>query len=138
MNGMTRRMVVLAALAAGTTVLGPRPAAAQEGREMWRAWAVTEGDQTHLVIEGLYSLGGPGTVAIVEEAVPQGINPKILIVTVRTAVLPGIWAAVIQPIPASYVKSPYKRDQYASIEVRYPDGSTRTIPSIIDAESGPK
>ena len=47
-------------------------------KDHWRAWAVTKGEHTKLVVEGIYRQGGPGVVAIVQEAVPQGINPKIL------------------------------------------------------------
>lgn len=106
--------------------------------DKWRAWAVTEGDKTKLVVEGVYSLGGPGLVVLVADAVPQGTNPKILLLDLKTATLPGTWPTVVQPVPAYYSKSPYKKGQYDSIQIRYPDGGTVTIDTITDAGAGPK
>jgi hypothetical protein len=106
--------------------------------DRWRAWAVTEGKETKLVVEGVYGNGGPVKVALVEAVVPQGINPKILMLELKTASLPGIWPAVVQPIPAYYVKGPYTKDTHTSVTVKYPDGSVVTIAAITDAEAGPK
>lgn len=106
-------------------------------RDRWRAWAVTEGAETKLVVEGIYGEGGLGVVAVVTPAAPQGINPKILILDVKTRTLPGIWALLLTPIPAQYTKAPYTSGTYDSIHLRYPDGSSIMIPNIIDAGAGP-
>ncbi|MFH5806935.1 hypothetical protein, partial [Alienimonas sp. DA493] len=108
-----------------------------EPQDMWRAWAVTKGQRTRLRVEGIYSQGGPGTVALLRPAVPQGTNPKILLLKLSTASLPGVWPAVLTPIPACYTKGGYQ-GEYDSVQVVYPDGSSRTIEQITDAGTGPK
>jgi len=109
----------------------------KKSEDKWRAWAVTKGDQTKLVVEGIYGQGGPGLVVLVKDAVPQGINPKILLLKLTTGTLPGVWPAVLEPVPAYYSKAPYK-GQYSSIQILYPDGTTISIDKIIDAGEGPK
>lgn len=106
--------------------------------DRWRAWAVTEGENTRLVVEGVYSNGGPGVVAVVTPATPQGINPKILILDVKVGTLPGVWPAILTPIPASYVAKDYKAGTYNSIHIRYPNGTSVMIDKIIDTGAGPK
>jgi hypothetical protein len=140
MNDVSRRSALKMAATAGFAAVSSGIAAAQDkgSDDRWRAWAVTAGDQTRLVVEGIYGEGGPGLVVIVKDAVPQGINPKILLLELKTATLPGVWPAVILPVPACYTKAPYKKDQYQSVQVRYPNGSMVGIETIIDAGQGPK
>jgi hypothetical protein len=76
-------------------------------------------------------------VVLVTPAVPQGINAKILILDVKAATLPGVWPAVLLPVPASYTISPYRKDQYTSVHLRYADGSGAIMVKIIDAGKGP-
>lgn len=143
MTDLTRRDSLKLAAAAGFAALAGAaaaqdPAARTESpKDRWRAWAVTEGAETKLVVEGVYSEGGLGVVAIVTPAAPQGINPKILILDVKTKSLPGFFAQLVIPIPAQYTKAPYVSGTYDSIHLRYPDGSSIMIPNIIDAEAGP-
>ena len=107
--------------------------------DFWRAWAVTEGKQTKLVVEGIYLDGGPGKVVQLSDAVPPGTNPKILLLTLKTAVLPGVWPTVVRPVPASYEKKPYKKDLYTGVQIRYPNGDVITVAGdITDAGAGPK
>ena len=122
---------------AGTAAAQDRPARPERPKDRWRAWAVTEGTETRLVVEGVYGEGGLGVVAVVTPAAPQGINPRILILDVKTKTLPGIWAQLLTPIPAQYTKAPYASGTYDSIHLRYPDGSSIMIPNIIDAGTGP-
>jgi len=107
-----------------------------EPSDRWRAWAVTEGAQTKLVVEGIYARGGPGLVVTLKEAAPQGINPKILVLDVKMATLPGFWPAISHPVPACYVKAPYAA-RYESVHLRFPDGNSHVIEKVIDAGKGP-
>lgn len=115
----------------------PEDKKAEEKKDWWRAWAVTEGDKTKLVVEGIFSAGAPGLVLEVKDAVSQGTNPKILILQLKKTKLPGIWAEIVIPVPAWYVKAPYKKGEYDSIQVRYPDNTYVNIPTITDAGAGP-
>jgi len=143
MSDVTRRTSLKLAAATGLaavtgTLAAQEPAAkAERPKDRWRAWAVTEGAETKLVVEGIYSEGGPGLVAVVTPAAPQGINPKILILDVKTKSLPGIWTLQLIPIPAHHTKAPYAKGTYDSIHLRYPDGSSIMIKNIVDAGAGP-
>ena len=140
MNDVTRRDAFKWGGAAGLALLAGRVADAvdKQPADKWRAWAITGGKNTKLTVEGIYSQGGPGVVVIVEEAMPQGTNPKILLLELKRATLPGIWAAVLEPVPASFTKAPYKKGLYDSVQIRYPDGAIVTIDKIIDAGDGPR
>ncbi len=145
MNDVTRRKALKFAAAGLGTIAGGSLLAADQNndpqhamKDRWRAWAVTKGQHAKLVVEGIYSQGGPGLVAIVQEAVPQGINPKILMLKVQIAKLPGVWPAVLQPIPAQYAKTPYRKGQYTSIHLLYPNGESIMIDEITDTGTGPK
>src|SRR5262245_22007994 len=133
---ISRRKALI--IAASASLAGSAFAADErKNDDRWRAWAVTEGEQTKLVVEGVYAKGGPGVVVLVTLAAPQGINPKILILNVKTATLPGVWPAVLEPVPANYTVSPYKKDQYSSVHLRYADGSGAVMVKIVDAGKGP-
>ncbi len=140
MSELTRRNALKMVAATGLAVTVGHTADAEEKKtsDRWRAWAVTEGDHTKLVVEGIYSQGGPGLVVTVAAAVPQGINPKILLLDLKTTTLPGIWPAVLQPVPAYYVKTPYTKGTYTAVHLRYPDGAVVMLETITDAGKGPK
>jgi hypothetical protein len=135
----SRRTALTSAASAGLATLAAGVASAdgQKIDDRWRAWAVTEGEHTKLVVEGIYAQGGPGVVVLVKPAVPQGFNPKILILDVKPATLPGVWPAILQPVPADFTLSPYKKDQYTSIHLRYPGGQGSIMLKIIDTGKGP-
>ncbi|CAN5208702.1 hypothetical protein BH11PLA2_BH11PLA2_01920 [soil metagenome] len=145
MDNVTRRNAIKVAATAGLATVTASAASADDrkpadsGRkDMWRAWATTGGTETKLVIEGIYQGGGPGLVAVLKPVVPQGFNPKILTMELTLATLPGMWATIITPVPACYVQTPYKKGQYESIQVHYPDGHVEDIKGITDAGDGPK
>jgi len=140
MSEISRRNALKLAAAAGVVALIGNTEAAEEKKsdDKWRAWAVTEGSATKLVVEGIYNMGGPGLVVIVKDASPQGINPKVLLLELKTATLPGIWPQVIQPVPACYTKAPYTQGRYDAVQIRYPGGENIEIKQIIDAGKGPK
>lgn len=127
-------MTGLVASAGGSAIADDK----NKSDDTWRAWAVTEGDQTRLVVEGIYSQGGPGLVVLINDAVSQGINPKILLLDLKSAALPGVWPRVVQPVPAYYSKAPYMKGTYESVQVRYPGGSVVSIAKITDAGKGPQ
>ncbi len=139
MRNISRRTALTSAASVGLATLAAGAAVGDEQKidDRWRAWAVTEGEHTKLVVEGIYAQGGPGVVVLVKPATPQGINAKILILDVKTATLPGVWTAILQPVPAHYTLSPYKKDQYTSIHLRYPGGQGSIMLKIIDAGNGP-
>ncbi|QDT14907.1 twin-arginine translocation signal domain-containing protein [Alienimonas californiensis] len=141
MNETTRRNALKLAAAGGVMAVAGGAAAAQPAggpaQDMWRAWAVTKGKRPRLRVEGIYSGGGLGTVATLKPAVPQGTIPETLLLNLSLATLPGMWPAVLTPIPVSYTKTPYQ-GEYTSVQVLYPDGSSRTIEQITDAGAGPK
>jgi hypothetical protein len=144
MNDMTRRNAITIAAAGMVSFAGPTATAEGEDllgkhwNDMWRAWAITKGTEAKLTVEGVYVRGGPGLVAILKPAAPQGINPKILLLELNIGQLPGVWPAVLVPIPACYTQAPYKKGQYESVQVRYLDGRVESIKQIIDAGEGPK
>lgn len=110
-----------------------------DGADSWRAWTVTDNaGTTKLVVEGIYANGGPGTVVHVSPADPQGTNHQILLLDVNTSLLPGVWPAIVLPVPAAYHQSPYKKGTYTSVQLRYPDGNSITIDKIYDAGKAPK
>lgn len=141
MNDVTRRtslrLTASAGLAALTGTVAAQNAPADRPQDRWRAWAITAGKETKLIVEGIVSEGGPGIVATVKPAEPQGINPKVLILKVTKASLPGFWPALLTPIPASYAQSPYKEGQYTSVDIHYEDGSSIVIRTITDSGTGP-
>jgi hypothetical protein len=97
---------------------------------IWKAWATKEPPGA-LSVAGVVVAPSPGHVAVLEPAVPQGINPRILILDLKLLPLPGIWPPVLTPIPAVYSKTPYK-GEYDSVTVRFPDGSSVDL-RVIDA-----
>jgi|APCry1669189070_1035195.scaffolds.fasta_scaffold03819_1 hypothetical protein len=105
--------------------------------DQWRAWAITGGPHTKLVVEGIFSHGGPGVVVLLNEAVPQGVNKKILLLEVKLHALPGVWPKIIQPVPASYVKSPYHANQYDGVQIRYPGNTIVSVDAVVDTGNGP-
>jgi hypothetical protein len=127
----------LVATAAGSVLAAEKKPDRERKSDRWRAWAVTQGDRTRLVVEGIYGEGGPGVVVLVKEAALEG-NPKVLLLDLKTAALPGVWPMILQPVPAHYIRSPYDEDRYESVQVRYPDGNVVSIDRIIDTGNGPK
>ena len=88
----------------------------------WYAWMNLQppGPRT-LYVQGIISAPTPGYDARLVPAAPQGINPKNLILDLILTPRPGMWPAVVTPIPVSYVQqSP--AIAYDSVLVRLPDG----------------
>jgi len=60
----------------------------------------------------------PGYTATLKKAVPQGINPAILILTVVTKKKPGIWPPVVTDVQARYDIKNYK-GKFKQVTVLY-------------------
>ena len=140
MTGLTRRDVLRCgaaagiAVATGTLARAQRVGPAEEPKDFWRAWSTTAGKQKTLTVEGIHRNGGPGVVAVLKPAQPQGFNPKILILKLELQTLPGVWPAIAIPIPACWKDAEYEKGRYTSVSVRYPDGTTAEIERIFDAD----
>lgn len=100
--------------------------------DYWRAWANVSASPATIVVEGIYKQGGNGLVAQLHYAVPQGINPKILLLDLKLQQLPGIWTQQILPIPVMYSQKPYVEGQYEGVQIRYPDGNIVSIEKITE------
>jgi hypothetical protein len=141
---MAKRFICVLTLAAALCVapvggqVGNKASKSEMPPDRWRAWAVTAGTHTMLTVEGIYQSGGPGVVAVMKPATPQGINPKVLVLDLKVGMLPGMWPAILHANPAHHTQSPYRAGTYESIHVRYPDGTSMMIDKIVDAGDGVK
>jgi hypothetical protein len=72
----------------------------------------------HLHVRARVEVPTPGYRAHLKVAVPQGINPAILILDVVTTPLPGIWPQHVADIDANYDDNRYT-GHYKQVTVRY-------------------
>jgi hypothetical protein len=72
----------------------------------------------HLHVRARIQVPTPGYRAHLKVAVPQGINPAILILDVVITKLPGIWPQVVTDIDANYDDNHYT-GHYKQVTVRY-------------------
>ena len=72
----------------------------------------------HFYVRAKVQVPTPGYTASLKKAVPQGINPAILILDVVTKKKPGIWPQVITVVDANYDDKNYK-GKYKQVTVRY-------------------
>jgi hypothetical protein len=88
----------------------------------WYAWAnLMPPGPASLHVQGVVSAPTPGYEVALRPAVPQGINPRDLILDLVLTAKPGIWPDVVTPIPVSYVVTPYSK-QYDTVLVKLPSG----------------
>ncbi|APR76170.1 Hypothetical protein A7982_01517 [Minicystis rosea] len=89
----------------------------------WYAWMnlMPPGPRS-LHVTGVVTVGNPGYEVKLTEAVPQGMNPKDLILDLVLTRKPGIWPQVVTQMPVSFVK-PSPSVDYDSVLVRLADGS---------------
>ena len=109
----------------------PKTAAppAKHSGHSFKAWVEKRGDKHVLRVEGVMSGPNPGAYVDAEPAVPQGINPKILILDVTQKQLPGIWTQVITDIPGCYHQN-VQPDQYDQVTIRVEGGHEFTLDVI--------
>ena len=99
----------------------------------WKAWA-SHGDEPALHVAGVIKAGSPGHVVTLKPAVPQGINPRILILELTEEELPGAWPDVPAEVPAVFVKEPSK-GEYDQVMVRFPTNDSITLDVLRTAET---
>lgn len=79
----------------------------------------------HLHVRARVQVPTPGYRAYLKKAVPQGINPAILILDVVVTPLPGIWPQHVADIDANYDDDHYTGD-YKEVTARY-GTDTKTV-----------
>jgi hypothetical protein len=121
------RIVGSASVAVGPATPNPNPTISVDTSD-WYAWvnAFPPGPSSFHVT-GIVYAPTPGYTASLEVAVPQGINPRDLILDLHLRALPGIWPQVITPISVRYDLADYSGN-YESVLVREPDGDAVQIP----------
>ena len=94
----------------------------------WFAWATeTIHGQRSFHVVGTVVLPTPGFQASLENAAPQGINPKELILQLKVAPKPGIWPQHLTGIHVHYDRVPYA-EHYSGVLVRLPSGDGVQFP----------
>jgi hypothetical protein len=78
-------------------------------------------------ITGVVLLPTPGYDVRLVPAVPQGINPKDLILDLEVTPRPGYWPEVVTRVSVRYDQSP-TGVEYTSVLVREPDGDAVQVP----------
>jgi hypothetical protein len=85
----------------------------------WYAW-ITPSKPEELHITGLVEVSNPGVQVLLVETVPQGINPRILILNLYLIQQAGCWPQVLTFKQASYIKTLNPNVlKYTSFEIRY-------------------
>ena len=83
----------------------------------------------HFYVRARVQVPTPGFHAHLKKAVPQGINPVILILDVALTPLPGIWPQHVTDIDAIYDDRHYTGD-YEEVTVRY-GTATKTVVIVV-------
>lgn len=73
-------------------------------------------------VGGEVLVANPGVEAMLYYRVPQGINPKILMLDLVLIQRPGNWASVQTWVPAKYLRMG-KPGQYSDVEILGPPGN---------------
>ena len=79
----------------------------------------------HFYVRARVQVPTPGYHAYLKKAVPQGINPAILILDVVVTPLPGIWPQHVADVDANYDDRNYTGD-FKEVTVRY-GTDTKTV-----------
>lgn len=101
------RIWVVCALALACGAIESRAADCMN-KDDWSAWInkmPPPPDSFHVV--GKLMASNPGQTAKLTPAVPQGVNPAILILDLKMEQKPGMWPQVLVPILARYDVDPY-------------------------------
>ncbi|QUL37370.1 hypothetical protein [Erythrobacter sp. JK5] len=75
-----------------------------------------------LSVDGEILIGNPGIDVELTYAVPQGINPHILILRADLIQKPGFWPQVMTWKPARYRSGMVQDGQYAEVQIMAPFG----------------
>ncbi len=95
-------------------------------RYVWKAWD----DAGTLHVAGVYQAGSPGFAATLTKAVPQGFNPRILILDFKDRELPGAWPDVVTHTPATFEGPMPPESTYTHVTIRFPRGGDLTLTVI--------
>jgi hypothetical protein len=88
----------------------------------WYAWTnQMPGAAGSFHVSGVVHLPSPGYAAELVRAVPQGINPRELILDVKVTPRPGIWPQVITPVSLRFDEEA-TTVAYDGVLIREPDG----------------
>jgi hypothetical protein len=99
----------------------------------WYAWIDTtppQPDELHVI--GEIKVGNPGIYAVLRKRVPQGINPRILLLDLHLIQKPGIWPQIVTCIAVRYDAVIIGRG-YTQVDVLYKGELIAQIPVDIVA-----
>ena len=93
-----------------------------DGLDNWNACCgrVCENKFSTLLVNGTVAAPNPGAIPRLEKAIPQGINPAILMLNLVYDQLPGLWPQVITYKPVGYCTSVQHCDIYTQVHVTGP------------------
>lgn len=74
---------------------------------------------TLIKVSGLVRVGNPGIKAVLSYAVPQGINPEILLLRLDLVQRPGFWPSVVVYVPAWYTGLS-EQGGYKQVQITHP------------------
>ena len=86
-----------------------------------------------LTVEGEVWVGNPGVEVSLSYAVPQGVNPTILLLRVDLAQRPGMWPQVMTWKPCEYRTMLEEHGQYRQVQLTHPQMQGITI-DVVDRE----
>lgn len=84
---------------------------------------------TLIKVSGLVRVGNPGIKAVLSYAVPQGTNPRILLLRLDLVQRPGIWPSVVVYVPAWYTGLS-EGGEYDQVQITNPHLGDLTIDVI--------
>lgn len=84
----------------------------------------------HFYVRAIVEVPTPGYTASLKKAVPQGINPAILLLNVVTKKKPGIWPQIVTDVEANYDDHKY-RGKYKQVTVLYGNQSKTVKVQIV-------
>jgi hypothetical protein len=110
---------------------GPAPGGASPLAAEWSAWVnrMPPGPAS-LHVHGKLTMPHPGFELRLAPRVPQGFNPKILMMDLEVRELDGMWAQVLTEMEVSYVEDPYRVGGYTQVHIFYPNGDSVLIDLI--------
>ena len=93
----------------------------------WNAWInMFPPAPAVLHVHGQVEVPNPGVEALLRKRVPQGINPKVLLLDLILVQRPGIWPEIITLVPAQYHEL-VDGAQYDQVQIFCDNQSIETI-----------
>jgi hypothetical protein len=94
----------------------------------WYAWLDTtppKPDELHVI--GEITVGNPGIAAVLRKRIPQGINPRILLLDLHLMQQPGMWPQIVTCLAVRYDAVIIGRG-YTEVDVLYKGELIAQIP----------